>query len=201
MNKLRVVLYTKDATYANFFSNFMLNPDNGEKYATKIFTNLDAFRENTRNQKHHILLTDEELDTQDIQVFDQMIRLADSVDESDSPEISLFKYQPLKDLMSQVLAKYYEQSGKVLQMVNGKQKESVITFYSGSGGVGKTLFSLCMAKYLAMLEKRVFYLNLELLHTTYLYFKDEKPSSAEVLYYLKKQPGTFDSKNRVIEIT
>lgn len=188
MNKLKIVLYTEDETYASFFSNFMINPENGNKYTAKIFTNLDSFRENTRNQKQHILLTDADVNSEDVKVFEQIIKISDTNNQSESGNLVLFKYQPLKDLMSQVIAHYYMQSGKAVRIVDGKQRESVITFYSASGGTGKTLFSLCLAKHLALLEKKVFYLNLELLHTTYLYFKEEKPSSAEVLYYLKNNP-------------
>ncbi|WP_172840500.1 AAA family ATPase [Virgibacillus phasianinus] len=185
MNKINIVLLTKDINYANYFSNFMMNPNNDDKFLSKIFTDPETFKANTRNKKQHILLTDIEIPDDDILAFDRVIILSEDQHTYSNESLTIYKYQPLKELLSQVLAIYYEANGKLNPIVNNKEKEQVVSFYSGSGGVGKTLFSLCLAKHLAIQSKRVFYLNLEELHTTNLYFKQEKPSSAEVFYYLR----------------
>ncbi|WP_165769127.1 AAA family ATPase [Virgibacillus profundi] len=199
MNKVKIVLFTLDDTYAEYFSNYMRNPENGIKFSTKIYTDENAFRKNTRNQKQHILLTDLEIDTEETKNFDKVINLTGDQINQTEKELVIFKYQPLKELLSQVLAAYYEANGKLAAMVNGKQKETVISFYSGSAGSGKTLFSLCLAKHLAMQEKNVFYLNLEQLHTTYLFFKEEKESSVEVFYYLKNNVERLISKIELLK--
>lgn len=182
-----------DKTYAQFFSNFMINPENSQRYSIQIYTELGVFKENTRNKKSHILLTDVELSNEDRLPFEKVITLSEVNDSEDNVD-SVFKYQPLKDLLTHVLAKFYENSGKVIPNRTGKNKESIISFYSGSAGAGKTLFALCFARYLSMQGKRVFYLNLEGLHTTSLYFTEEKQSSAEVLYYLKNNKERLISK-------
>ncbi|WP_188453565.1 AAA family ATPase [Virgibacillus oceani] len=193
MNKISLVLLTKDSSYANYFSNFMISSNIKEKFSSKIFTDTDSFKKNTRNQKQHILLTDLEVDNECSVSFDKVISLSEEqIMVPDELKTSIYKYQPFHELLSQVLAIYYEMNGKLSSVINGKEKEKVISFFSGNGGVGKSLLSLCLAKHLSMNDKRVFYLNLEELHNTYLYFKQDRPSSAEVFYYLKK------NKNQLI---
>ncbi|WP_130859238.1 AAA family ATPase [Gracilibacillus phocaeensis] len=185
MHKINLVLYTFDESYAAYFSSYIRNPENGMKFSAKIYTDSEAFRSNVRNQKQHILLTDVTRKDDDPTNFDKVIWLAD--DQATAPEDleSVFKYQPLKQLLSQVLVAFYEAHGKTDTLMNGKQKEKVISFYSGSASAGKTLTSLCLARYLAQQGKRTFYLNLEHIHNTDLFFQEEKPSAVEVFYYLK----------------
>lgn len=194
MNKVKIVLFTSDAAYAEHFSNFMRNPENNSKFSTKIFTEENTFKENIRNQKQHILLTDYNLDAEETVNFDKVIKLSEDKSNELEKEIVVFKYQPLNELLSQVLSIYYETNGKLEATVNGDEKDSVISFYSGSAGSGKTLLSLCLAKYLTMQKKQVFYLNLEQLHTTYLFFKEDKQSSTEIFYYLKNNADKLMAK-------
>ncbi|MCC2250977.1 MAG: AAA family ATPase [Bacillota bacterium] len=187
MNKISLVLLTKDSDYANYFSNFLISSNLKEKFSSKIFTEIDTFKESTRNKKQHILLTDMIIDHESSVTFDKIITLSEEqISKKHDSIASIYKYQPFHELMSQVLAMYYEMNGKLGSVMNGKETDSVISFYSGNGGVGKTILSLCLAKHLSFKEKRVFYLSLEELHNTYLYFKQDKPSSAEVFYFLKK---------------
>ena len=195
MNKLKLVLLTSDDSYADYFSNFMLNPDNNNRFSTKIFTNKDSFNQMMRNQKQHILLTDYNLEDIDVSVFEKTIILRDK-DEYIPEEVpNILKYQPIKNLLDKVLAIFYEENGNLQLLSNeGDSGSYVISFYGGSSGVGKTLSSLCLARHLSIKDKRVFYLNLETVHTTLLYFKEEKESSAEVFYYVKNNKDKLLSK-------
>ncbi|MFA1819787.1 AAA family ATPase [Virgibacillus oceani] len=194
MSKVKIVLFTLDTAYAEYFSNFMRNPENSMKFSTKIFTNVDAFKNNIRNQKQHILLTDYHLEAEETSNFDEVIKLSEDKSSESEKGIIVFKYQPLNELLSQVLSIHYEHNGKMDKSLYGDNKDIVISFYSGGAGTGKTTLSLCLAKHLAMQNKRVFYLSLEQLHTTYLFFKEPKTSSAEVFYYLKNNTDRLMSK-------
>jgi len=194
MNKVKVVLYTLDTVYAEYFSNFMRNPANSSKFTSKIFTDEAAFRNNIRNQKQHILLTDAHLDESAKSNFDKVIIITEDNSSASEHDLYVFKYQPLNELLSQVLSIYYEHNGRIEKSFYQDNKESVISFYSGSAGAGKTILSLCFAKNLAMQDKRVFYMSLEQLHTTYLFFKEPRVSSAEVFYYLKNNTDRLISK-------
>ena len=192
--KIKIVLYTLDQVYAQYFSNFMLSQENAERFSTKIYTDLALMEENTRNKKQHILLTDQKIEQSIKRLFEKTIILSEShVNNTEDTDI-IFKYQPLKDILSQSLAKLYEKNGKMHSVSTSNKDKSVISFYSGSSGTGKTILSLCLARHLASLNHSVFYLNLESLHTTKLYFKEEKQSSAEVLYYLKNNHDRLLSK-------
>ncbi|GAB2535954.1 AAA family ATPase [Gracilibacillus alcaliphilus] len=200
MHKINLVLYTSDLSYAEYFSTYIRNPENGMRFSAKIYTDAEAFYKNVRNQKQHILLTDKSIEEEDSVNFDIVIRLADGQDFSHE-EVSIFKYQPLKEVLSQILAIYFETNDKVSKLMTGKQKEKVISFYSGSAGSGKTLTSLCLAKYLAQQEKRTFYLSLESIHSTYLFFQEEKGSSVEVFYYLRNNVDKLVAKVESLKST
>ena len=194
MNKVKVVLYTQDTVYAEYFSNFMRNPSNSSKFSTKIFTDEAAFKNNIRNQKQHILLTDANLEESDKSNFDKVIIITEDKSNAAEHDLYVFKYQPLNELLSQVLSIYYESNGRIEKSFYQENKETVVSFYSGSAGTGKTILSLSLAKNLTMQNKRVFYISLEQLHTTYLFFKEPKVSSAEVFYYLKNNTDRLISK-------
>ncbi|MCT1901557.1 AAA family ATPase [Oceanobacillus sojae] len=200
MHKINLVLYTSDQSYAEYFSSYIRNPENGMRFSAKIYTNSEAFHKHIRNQKQHILLTDMKVMDEDSVNFDMIIRLSDG-QETIQKEASIFKYQPLKESLSQVLAIYFEANDKISTLMNKKQKEKVISFYSGSAGTGKTLTSLCLAKYMTQQGKRTFYLNLEQIHSTYLFFQEEKESSVEVFYYLKNNINKLVSKVESLKST
>lgn len=200
MHKINLVLYTSDQSYAEYFSSYIRNPENGMRFSAKIYTDSEAFHKHIRNQKQHILLTDMQVTEETSDNFDMVIRLSDG-QETIQEEASIFKYQPLKESLSQVLAIYFEVNGKIRTLMNEKQKEKVISFYSGSAGSGKTLGSLCLAKYLTQQGKRTFYLNLEQIHSTYLFFQEEKESSVEVFYYLKNNINKLVAKVESLKTT
>lgn len=193
MGNLKIVLYTHDVEYAEYFSNYVRDPMKNKKLLVKVFTDAQAFYKNTKSQKYQLLLTDQSLEDISEENFEQRIQLSDDQVSTTSQQTPIvFKYQPLNELLSKVLSIYVEQTNKSLSLT--EEKTSTITFYSGDSGAGKTILSLCLAKYLATQEKSVFYLNLENIHTTYLFFKEQKPSSFEVFYYLKNDPEKLISK-------
>lgn len=194
MNKVKLTLLTRDNDYAAYFSNYMINPDNSEKFSAKIYTDIEVFRKNTRNQKQHVLITDFKLKPDDVITFEKVVQLSEIPLAEDDKEKAIFKFQPLTQFLSQILSIYYETNEKLSTVFDKNKKENVISFYSGSGAAGKTILSLCLAKYLAQQGKNVFYLNFEQLHTTNLYFKEEKESSTEVFYYLKNNNERLLSK-------
>ncbi|TBL80241.1 hypothetical protein [Paenibacillus thalictri] len=119
---------------------------------------------------------------------------------SDSPAVSevlefpiLFKYQPLHALFAQIIAHYNAYcAGSLLR---GRHEAEVIAVYSASGGTGKTVFSLNLAKQSAFLGQDAFYLNLEWLNSASCVLPQTgNDTFARVIYYAKSNPKQLPAK-------
>jgi len=98
-------------------------------------------------------------------------------------------------LLSHVLSYYYEETTSYEGQAVKSSKTKVLSVYSPAGGTGKTTFSVNFSRQLALKNNSVFYLNLELLNTTSLYFEStEDAPSLQVFYYLKAKPNVLLSK-------
>jgi cellulose biosynthesis protein BcsQ len=102
-------------------------------------------------------------------------------DELDS--ISLAKYQPLNQLLDRMLAIYAENA---LKVNHGSSVSKIISVYSAVGGCGKTTVAANLAKLLAFLDHKVFYLNLELFQSVSMFpVRENSNNYAQLLYYLQ----------------
>lgn len=110
-------------------------------------------------------------------------------------ENSVYKYQPLNKIVSFILSNYYDKYATFTGVARKGLKTKIISVYSPVGGAGKTTLSVNLSKQLAIKDYKVFYLNLEFLNTTSLYFQSsEDLPSLQVLYYLKARPERLLSK-------
>lgn len=183
MRLTTIILYTRDEAYARYFTNFIRLEEKDKRYIFKVYTNKNQLIESTRNQRFNIFLTDDKNTGIEESIFDEIIFLSE--EEGSADEKTLYKYRPIKTLISQILSLFYEVSGTPTSRLFETDQDKVIAFYSGSGGEGKTITSLCLARHLSQIGKRVFYLNLEAFHTVDIFFKENKQSSIEIFYYLK----------------
>ncbi|MFP3489035.1 hypothetical protein R0K20_15640, partial [Staphylococcus sp. SIMBA_130] len=107
----------------------------------------------------------------------------------------VFRYQRLNQLISSILAIYYERNQSAGKLLARSKKTKVITVYSPIGGCGKTAIATNLSKQLALNHAKVFYLNLELLNTTRLYFTSaEDNPSLQIFYYVKAESPQLLSK-------
>jgi cellulose biosynthesis protein BcsQ len=103
------------------------------------------------------------------------------INEVDS--IYLAKYQPLNQLLDRMLAIYAENA---LKANYGSSVSKIISVYSAVGGCGKTTVAANLAKLLAFLDHKVFYLNLELFQSVSMFPARENSNNyAQLLYYLQ----------------
>ncbi|WP_078553032.1 AAA family ATPase [Bacillus alkalicellulosilyticus] len=189
MKKISLLIMDKDSDYIESVAHYLRNSEFASKFEVKLFTqqsSLDQFLQT--GARVHILLGSTQMLPESFDAtVDVVIGLEESMyaDERDFPII--FKYQPLAQLFSKVLSIYYERHGKApKKILTGEENTEIISVYSASGGTGKTTSALHVAKALADQEYRVFYLNLELINSTALFFAGEEDNvSAPILYYLK----------------
>jgi cellulose biosynthesis protein BcsQ len=111
-------------------------------------------------------------------------------DEIDS--ICLVKYQPLNQLLDRMLALYEENETKVIHRTYASE---IISVYSAVGGCGKTTVAANLAKLLAFLDHKVFYLNLELFQSVSMFpASDNSSNYAQLLYYLQVNSTQLSAK-------
>ncbi len=107
----------------------------------------------------------------------------------------LFKYQPLNQLISQMMSIYLDNNDYLPVGNGGKSKTKVLTVFSASGGSGKTTLAVNLSKELALRDYNIFYLNLEYFHSMETFFPINGDNGfAEILYYLKAYPKQITTK-------
>src|SRR6185437_14889754 len=176
----------------------MMSSNLQSKFEVKLFsssTSIEAYIGS--GQGYDILLIQPDLFHENLNLGEKsmIFFLQENVQKREDSEQFVFKYQPLNKIISNVLSVYYERHSTFTGVARKGIKTKVISVYSPIGGVGKTTVSVNMCKQLALKGSKVFYLNLEFLNTTSLYFKSpEDLPSLQVLYYLKARPEQLLSK-------
>ncbi|WP_248925597.1 hypothetical protein [Paenibacillus hamazuiensis] len=188
-----LVLLDADTLFLDMVSAYVRTTELAERFTVKSFSSREqglSFLETAREKC--ILLIHESFFPLPDRVFEQPLGctlfLSNSPSASDVLEYPmLFKYQPLNQLMAQVAAHYNEYTSSA--PIRGKQTTEVVAVYSATGGTGKTALSLHWAMQSALLDRSVFYLNLELhsgLHP--LLAASGKDLFAQAVYYAKTNP-------------
>jgi hypothetical protein len=105
---------------------------------------------------------------------------------SDHPN-HVYKYRPLNQLLDQVLNIYYDSKSDVrFNTTTSETKPKVIAVYSASGGSGVTTISHQLSDFYTSLGKKVFYLNLEPIHSMLSSSTDAAVTRfTQVLYMIK----------------
>jgi cellulose biosynthesis protein BcsQ len=106
--------------------------------------------------------------------------------------ILLSKYQPLNILIDRMLTIYADHYAKVFHTHSTTQ---IISVYSAVGGCGKTTVAANLAKLLAFLDHKVFYLNLELVPSISMFpVKQDNQNFAQFLYYIQVHADSLAGK-------
>ncbi|WP_062354503.1 AAA family ATPase [Bacillus kwashiorkori] len=198
MKKIRTVFFDNDNAYLNSFINYVRTAQEGNKFELKLFTSEDNLH-NFFKEKQTIdllLVGSKKLAEQYAYQLNCVVINLESkrITEDHREFFSLYKYQPLNKLISNILAILYEQT-KNITGVQVSNHTKVISIYSSSGGTGKTVTAVQLSRQLSLQNYKVFYLNLELYHSTQLFFQspDDKHTS-QILYYLKANPNQLMAK-------
>ncbi|WP_058305891.1 AAA family ATPase [Gracilibacillus massiliensis] len=198
MKKLRLVLFDPDMEYIELFTNYIRSSEHAARFDVKSFSQEGSFQQYIENgEQTDILLkatNDFHLNEEHTHI-ETTLHLVEETPEN-STEKNLFKYQPLGQLITQVIAFHYERNGKKeKKKMQSSGETSVISVYSASGGAGKTTTAFHLANEMKQNGLEVFYLNLELINTNpFLFNVEDKSSSSPLLYYLKSNKDQLPSK-------
>ncbi len=190
MQKINLVVADSDAQYLDLFISYLRNSDYAGKFSVKSFSSKDKLGQFLNdNELCDILLTIPEFadDIQSIESTCIMLLQEDWPTSAADRYTGVYKYQPLNQLLSQVVSTYSEKEERAYQHLGGNRKTRILSVYSAQGGTGKSTFAVNLASQLASQSLKVFYLNLEHLNFTPFHTLDSNNFS-KILYYLKANP-------------
>ena len=206
MSKLHLLIADNDVDYVNSVVSFLTSAYAG-RFILSSFTEEQPFvnflgrNKSTKECKLDILLLGSGFDAGSYQAFNGgvVIILEEKYDQiknqNKGEKKKIFKYQRGDVLVSQALQIFADISPEACGLCSGGQTTRVIAICSPDGGVGKTTAAIGMSVQAAWEGKKVFYLNLEFLPSTELFFSGEQEQNlSNVIYYLKNNRKNLSMK-------
>ena len=198
MGKLNLVIIDRDIDYVNCVSDYLIS-EQAQNFFVSTYTEESAIAE--------FIAAETEMITDGIflvcrEFYEQVLHkekglvilLADEVSivKQKDEGRAIYKYQYGNRLVAEILKIFAEEGALGNTFNNGfarkakGKKHKIIGVYSPIGGVGKTTIAVGACIQSAWEGKNVFYLNLENIATTPLYFQGKQEESlSNILYYLK----------------
>ena len=182
MTRINLVIADIDEMYLDNLAGFMFN----KYYSTfkiKTFSSRELFIEFLKEKKWNspdlILLGDEFSTDEEIQKLigtDSLGLIGIGVQyvPTQNPDmLYIEKYQSAETITEEIV-EYYANLNPVYKSSENNERSysKVISMFSSSGGAGKSTIAVNLANQLSSFGKRVLYLDLQLLNTTFLYYGD-----------------------------
>ena len=182
MTRINLVIADIDEMYLDNLAGFMFN----KYYSTfkiKTFSSRDLFIEFLKEKKWNspdlILLGDEFSTDEEIQKLigtDSLglIGIGVQCAPAQNPDmLYIEKYQSAETITEEIV-EYYTSLNPVYKSSENNERSysKVISMFSSSGGAGKSTIAVNLANQLSSFGKRVLYLDLQSLNTTFLYYGD-----------------------------
>ena len=204
MGKLNLVIIDRDADYVNCLLDYLM-AEQAHKFIVSAYTEETALvrflAEESAKAKYDIFLVSEEFYEQVMHKVKGMVILLAAQEVNFNPKNKdrvIYKYQYGDKLVEEILEKFAEECSvgdtfNPIYISNvSQQKNRIIGIYSPIGGVGKTTIAVGACIQSAWEGKSVFYLNLENIATTPLYFQGEQEKNlSNVLYFLKSKSANL----------
>ncbi|WP_099158601.1 AAA family ATPase [Virgibacillus ndiopensis] len=199
MKKIRLIVADNNELYLESLAAYLRSSSDSTRFIVSLFSKTETL-EMYINQGENIdiLLINPQMFTDSLKVSQSTIIIFlddDKVAKPTNNYASVYRYQRLNQLVSDVLAIYYQENELAGMLLARSKQTSVLSVFSPVGGSGKTTVAINLCKQLALNGSKVFYLNLELLNTTKLYFSSlEDNPSLQILYYIKAESNQLLSK-------
>lgn len=199
MKKIRIVVADSNKQYMDSLAAFMRTSEEASKFIVNFFSNTDRLNDyiNQTETIDIVLIGTELYDSElNINPHTTVILLEDDqISDRDVDFKTIYRYQRLNQLVSNILSIYYEENTLANELLVRSKQASVIAVYSPVGGSGKTTIATNFSKQLALTGSKVFYLNLETFNTTKLFFTSEEDNpSLQIFYYVKTATKQLSSK-------
>ncbi|MBU3112337.1 AAA family ATPase [Clostridium lacusfryxellense] len=195
MVKIKLVIADTDEIYVNRLINFFSGSYNDELEMYS-FTNMDTLNDFISNNKVDVLIATESFGI-NIKEIPEKIAFAYFSDSVSIDTISgvrtVCKYQKVDLIYKEILSLYSEKTTNVIgyKSENGEITK-IHTFLSCSGGTGTSTVAAAYAINMARKEKKVLYLNFELLGSTNAFFNAEGLFNfSDVIYAIKSKKSNL----------
>src|SRR5665647_191315 len=212
MTRINLVIADIDEMYLDNLAGFMFN----KYYSTfkiKTFSSRDLFIEFLKEKKWNspdlILLGDEFSTDEEIQKLigtDSLGLIGIGVQyvPTQNPDmLYIEKYQSAETITEEIV-EYYTSLNPVYKSSENNERSysKVISMFSSCGGVGKSTIAVNLANQLSSFGKRVLYLDLQSLNTTFLYYGDTNKkfdmNFTNLIFSIKE--NSTDIKNMITNI-
>jgi cellulose biosynthesis protein BcsQ len=199
MAKVQLVIADQDVEYLQGFIQYIGASEFSEKLTVRCFSLEESLEQYLRKQEElDLLLVHPQLlpDSTSLKKISTVLLLSEQPYREDKQlHSTIYKYQPLNQLLTQVLSHFTDNNQSIFITNKGQKKTKILSVYSAVGGLGKTTLAVNLARELANLDHNVFYLNFEHISSSPLFFADtEEQTFSDILYYLEASPQQMLSK-------
>ena len=198
MKKLTLLIADSDENYINSLEEY-LRTNYSDKFNLHFFTSLDYLNSylSKPESKADILLHGFVLSQKKnlLKNVYSCIFLDENRTYREKDNItSVYKFQHVDKIISDILVIYSKNNSNVT--ISSGQKNTVITsVFSSMGGSGKSSIAGACSMMCAKRGMRVFYLNIERISSTPLFFKaNSEESFSKIIYYLKEKSKNINFK-------
>ncbi|TYQ16065.1 UNVERIFIED_CONTAM: Mrp family chromosome partitioning ATPase [Acetivibrio alkalicellulosi] len=197
MGRITLVIADTDEEYVERIVNYLMS-EHSHKFQVNSFTKQEILINylNDTTKKVDVLLISPSMMSNSIpeNKAEVIILLTSGNIASNSKDYECVnKYQHAERFVSNILDIFSEKNSNEIYLASGSKQAKVIAVYSPVGGVGKTTVAVSASIQYALKGFSVFYLNLESIQSTPLFFNcDSVQNLSKVLFYLKennKNPG------------
>lgn len=194
MPRLDLAVMDEDEEYAQMLAAFVRSEEYAGQFSLTCFSRIEAFRQHLHQAErgHALYLLHESL----LEQFDaslipgKLVLLSENIQADEGGAVNaVFKYQPLNQFFAKIASLCAESGGTpgTVEAAGGRCR--VVAVYSAAGGAGKTTVALNLAQLLALQNRSVFMLNLELSSSLPSFLPSgERDCFAELLYCVRSRP-------------
>lgn len=199
---MHLILADENKEYIDLFLNYVRTSEEQHKFILKSFSSKENVLKFLEQHKgpFTLLITPELLPEG---VDSKNVILLVEGNQSFEGFISVNKFQPLNLLLSKVWAIHVEQNPSSRSKQSSQERTKIISFFSASGGTGKTTAAINFGQVASSQEYQVFYLNLELFSSVESIFPstEAREGLETILYYVKSRSKQLVGKIEEVKQT
>lgn len=169
MDRITIWLADENEHYVELMKRYIRTSNYKNKLSAAVYTDLECFKQSLEHiHSEVIVLVSALFFPLCSELINQtVIILSEETNQevADHPN-HVYKYRPLNQILDQMLNIYYARKSHVGKRTTASEiKPKAIAIYSASGGSCVTTIALQLSEFYASLGKKVFYLNLEPIHS------------------------------------
>ncbi|MCD1260375.1 AAA family ATPase [Paenibacillus athensensis] len=193
MEKLTVIVADSSREYVEMLLRFVRNSEFAGSLSVKAFSEKTAFYAYLgAHPAPHIVLMEPVFLSEDappIAAGLVILLLPSHYAKEEEQLPSLFKYQPLNQLLGAMKTMYLEKHSVVVERMKSSGSAKFIACYSIVGSCGKTTAAINLGRQLSLQGNKVLYVNLETVSSSPVWFGTmENQEMSEILYYVQTNP-------------